>query len=162
MTEHILSSFPQLYCHYIHGHSDFLNFIITLETPSCDETLQGTILYNLTLTNHYQNQNFPSLRTHTCNNSWAEKLRKWKLPNCWYSWPTFTCATLKMVARVEAKAKQSQGGAVSANSRHSGALNNVAHPFCQLVLDQPQFSSLSQVSVITEVTGTLLIPFTRK
>ncbi|KAM6389150.1 LOW QUALITY PROTEIN: guanine nucleotide exchange factor DBS-like [Pluvialis apricaria] len=54
-----------------------------------------------------------------------------------------------MVARAEAKPKQSQRGAVSANSRHSGAWDNIAHPLCQLVLDQPQFSSLNQVSVTT-------------
>lgn len=38
-----------------------------------------TILYNLTLDNHYQNQNFLSLGTHTSNNTSAEKLCKWKI-----------------------------------------------------------------------------------
>lgn len=44
--QHILKSFSQNRCHYIHSQSDLLNTCsdYSLEACSCDETLQGTII----------------------------------------------------------------------------------------------------------------------
>lgn len=139
------------HCHYICGQSDLWNTcMITLETCSCDETSERTILHNLTVTNHYQNQN--SLSLGTSNTTWAEKLSTWKFPSCWYSWLTFTCATLggcqggsqtKVVIR--ALRCTCQFETQWSTERRSPSLVPAGPPPLQ-----PQFSSLSQGSVTAD------------
>lgn len=70
-----------------------------------------------------------------------------------------------MVAKEETKPWQSlQRETVHADLRHSGGLNNVAHSLMTAEASplQPWFSSLSQVSVINDTEGSLLVVFIKK